>query len=181
MANLQRCTFYVIVINPWRPKVFVSSEQRSRNDTAEQAIGTFQDSLNSAALRQKLGASLSRFVDIADRLYVPKVKHGLVSPSRKHRDAEGIAVIPLSPSDKISVSEHFTQQSERQQVGMKKQLVTSGLAELEAESAVKQINSLVVGTQGKFPARITSGIHYGDSVQTETWATEVRIIQSRHP
>lgn len=152
--------------------MFLSSEQRSRNATAEQAIGAFQDSLKSAALCRKLGASLDRFVDIADRLYIPNIKHGLVSPSRKHRSTEGIAVIPLGPSDKVSVSEHFAQQSEKQQIGMKKQFIVAGLAELEAASAVKQVNSLVADTQGTFPTRITSGIHCNDSVQAETWSTE---------
>lgn len=152
--------------------MFINSEQRARNATAEQAIGTFKDSLNSALLRQKLGPALGRFTDIADRLYVPNVKHGLVVPNRKYRNAKGIAVIALGPSDKLSVSEHFAQQSEKQQAGMTKQLTAAGLAESEASAAVEQINSFVADIQDAFPTRIASGIHYDDSVRAETWTTE---------
>ncbi len=152
--------------------LFLSSEQRSRNFVTEQAIGTFQDSLKSPALRQKLGQSLGRFATLAERFYVPNIRHGLVTPPRRHRSSEGIAVIALHTSDKVSVAEHYAKQSLRQQAAIRRQLAEAGLSEQRAMMAAQQIDSLVTDTQGSDSTRITSGIHYGDSVQAETWTIE---------
>jgi hypothetical protein len=152
--------------------VFISSEQRSRNAVAEHAIGVFQDSLQSTALRQKLGESIGRFAAIADRLYVPNVNHSIVSPPPEHKNTEGIAVIVLRPSDQISVSEHFTQQSQKQRAQMQAQLVQAGLPETDAGLAAKEVDALVASDQGMRPTRINSGIHLNSSIEAETWTTQ---------
>lgn len=154
---------------------FINSEQRSRNAVAEQAIGSFQDSLRSPILRQKIGASLGSLAAISDRMYVPNIKHGLVLPPKKNKHADGIAVIAAHPSDRLYVAEHYSKQSERQHAGMERQLAEAGLSTDDARSHAREINLVSNVFHGPTPTRLDLDAENNANAMGETWTTQCKL------
>lgn len=145
------------------------SEQRSRNAVADQAIGAFQDSLRSPSLRQKLGESLGSLAAIGSRLYIPNIRDGVIQPPKSPKQADGFAVVALHPGDRLFVTKHFTEQSDRQRASTGRQLEQAGLPGSELAATLQEIDSLASLYQGKNPQQLISAIKYDKDVEAETW------------
>lgn len=119
--------------------MLLSAEQRSFNRDGEHAIELLRSGLELPSVRQALGQIALPLVDIAERLYVPNIRRGVLHLPREQRDGSGVAIVARPRTLGLRVSRDFSISSPRQYDATERQLIDYGSTALEAAALRDEI------------------------------------------